>query len=659
MNFADSSNIGVQAGVVHGDVYNYTTPPDPSPRERFETGLRHVQGNMPRLAWQLINEAAICGYATDQACFYWLVALLSGRTRHELSDEETTCLLNMDRLFLLSDDDSWTEGVRTIRRLLDSAEKPDADIRILMKELDALLPVQQDMIVRHLEMFFDGPLNDQMWHHAVRRADAERMAGNRENRVWKFFQPTPARPRVRAPEPVTIPGSTWTQAVTGSVVLVAATVHIGSLLVQRGRFAEILAYLMSIAGGYFGTREGVEWRFRSERRRTKDNDFARAPQRATNAPPGGFARRVDQRFDYYFAKYVPRGTDRDVWLARTVGIRKGMRDEVVEAYREKRVGVERINWLIRYRVGTVRARWEDGTLWNHRQELATPLPTKATAVLGALFLAVGGVWAATGAVQVSALSAIRSLLLLVVAGWIAARAWSRIILERRRHAVDTYESDVMSKALDVAFARWRQRLADKPEDGEMAAWLDCDRKVLLSEALQHYRLIMSNVIAHAFIEAPGGSTARARVRGGSWRYKKYQLLIFLLTADGVRQLTATLDFEHSTFHIDHRMNYRFEAVTAVRVKQADNGERTFELALMDGQKINVKVIEPGTEELQPGEDPGSVSEATLDAAGLHHTLHVLEGIAAEGKEWIAQEHRRSEARSRRLLSLPSDDEPTP
>jgi hypothetical protein len=44
---------------------------------------------------------------------------------------------------------------------------------------------------------------------------------------------------------------------------------------------------------------------------------------------------------------------------------------------------------------------------------------------------------------------------------------------------------------------------------------------------------------------------------------------------------------------------------------------------------------------QQGESPGAVSEVSLDAAGLPHTLHVLEGIAAEGKGWVEQQELRT------------------
>jgi hypothetical protein len=49
-------------------------------------------------------------------------------------------------------------------------------------------------------------------------------------------------------------------------------------------------------------------------------------------------------------------------------------------------------------------------------------------------------------------------------------------------------------------------------------------------------------------------------------------------------------------------------------------------------------------QLMPGEDPEALSRTALDATGLTTTLHVLEGIAAEGKEWIRHEGQRENRR---------------
>jgi hypothetical protein len=645
----DHAHVDVQAAVVHGDINHFTVPADASPREKFETGVRLLESGVPGRAWHLINEAVMARHHTDEVFFYWLLALVSGRTRNELSNEQAVMLRNRQTIIRLTGDGAWADGVRTINRLLDFARKPDADIRVVLKEFGKLDSAKRAMILKHLEMFLEGPLHDQMWNLALMRAKAEQMSGDRIDRVWKFFQPDPARPRVRTPQSATISGTIWAEAVTATIVSAAAAVHIGYLLAHAGRIPALLAYLLIVPAGYIGARNGVEWCFRTVRRRAKDEEYGTPRGRRTRASSDGFARNVDRRFDLYFTKYAPKGVERQIWRAETAGIRKSMRDEIVETYREQRIGVERIAWLIRYQVRDVAERWRKGTLRDYQTQLTTPVPTKGKAVLGLAALAGGVGWAVADAVVASPLSAARSTALMLAGGWIAARAWLRVILERRRAEADASESEQALRNREAEFERWRRRLADKPADRQMAAWLDCDRKVLLDEVLRHYRLTMSNIIAYAFVEA-GASARRARVRGGPWRYMRYQLLVFLLTDDGVRQLTVRLDFERGTFHDRSRANYRYEAIAAVRVRQADVDERTFELALVNGQDVKVQVLGPGMEELQEGESLGEVSEVTLDAAGLHHTLHVLEGIAAEGKSWIIREHEREEARVRNLTA---------
>ena len=226
---------------------------------------------------------------------------------------------------------------------------------------------------------------------------------------------------------------------------------------------------------------------------------------------------------------------------------------------------------------------------------------------------------------------------------------------------DLVEFDQRLAARRGAYDRWVQRLRRRPPDAEMAAWLDCDRKYLMQAALMRSQVPLSDLIAYAFLEAPGRSCKRARWRNGPWRFSRYQLVVFLLTRDGVRQVTVGLDFERGSFHDQQRSNYRFDAVAAVRVEEADDGRRTFELALVNGESVRIDMIEADQGSTGPdsdstsgagsgagsagaGDDLGIVSAVTLDAAGLANTLHVLEGVAAEGKEWIGQERQRGAGR---------------
>lgn len=76
----------------------------------------------------------------------------------------------------------------------------------------------------------------------------------------------------------------------------------------------------------------------------------------------------------------------------------------------------------------------------------------------------------------------------VLSGVPAGRNWLRIVLEDRRHAADTAEAAQRKAEIEAEFARWTDRLKDRPSDAEMEAWLDRDRTVLLARAMDHYKL---------------------------------------------------------------------------------------------------------------------------------------------------------------------------
>ncbi len=247
-----------------------------------------------------------------------------------------------------------------------------------------------------------------------------------------------------------------------------------------------------------------------------------------------------------------------------------------------------------------------------------------------------------GGLHVRPLSVTAATVIALAGGRIAVGGWLRIIMEHKRFAVERADAARLLAQRKSALRRWRHKLADKPTDLEMAHWLDCDRKALMEEAMRHYKLAPHDVIAHAFIEAPAAYYKRARVPKGPWRYSRYKLLIFLLTADGVRQMTVDLDFEKAAFRDRGRINYRYDAVAAVQVTEADDGHRTFELTLVNGHPIKVEVTGPPPDIVELGEDTRAVSQVTLDAAGLGNTLHVLEGVAAEGRKWIDLERQREQ-----------------
>ncbi|MET8869656.1 hypothetical protein ABZW11_42570 [Nonomuraea sp. NPDC004580] len=325
----------------------------------------------------------------------------------------------------LCGEDPWRDGVCIIDRLLESAGKAEADIRVVVKDLDALREPQRGLILEHLELYLDGPIENHLWRLALTKAQADQMAADRKDRIWKFFHPAPARPRPRIPRSPDTPLGIWAQAVTAATVLVGAAAYLGHLILQSGRILLMLAYLLAVAGACVGARDTVEWRFRVVRRHAKDRECLGF---GTTAERGTFAKRTEHRINYYFAKYLPPEVDRDDWLAETAGIRRSLRDEITAVYGQAGIGVDRIAWLIRYRAKKARDLRSKGELWSYRQELATPGWTKARATLGIIALTSGGCWAATGVVLVEPLPAIIALLLLLVCGWISARAWLHLVL---------------------------------------------------------------------------------------------------------------------------------------------------------------------------------------------------------------------------------------
>ena len=582
------------------------------------------------------------GYETSEVRFHGLLALMSGRTMRQFSDEDFHRLAAARRDPLSAgsgEHDAWAQGVLTILRLIDVLETRAADVQLVVKKLDELGTLQREKILRHLEMFLEGPLKDQVWSRELEQVRGDQLSNDRENRVWIFFQPKPAAARVRQPVPVATTTREWLVAFAAAAIGVAASGYLGWELLLHGNAWAMLAYVASIVGGCVCAVNRLEWRFRISMRRAWESRLRSPRRRGTQAPPGGFARKVDRLFTRYFARYLPDGIDRTAWLDLTARVRGYLRDEIVEIYREKGVSAEQVAWLIRFRVWEVKRSYRAGELTAYRYPYRVRSTTKATYGIGLTVLALGGIWAIVNAwvadpPGVSVVSVVA-----VLAGWPAVRTWLSIVLERRRFAADKEESGQRLAAAKAAYERWCAKLAPKPSDEQMATWLDCDRAILLDEAMQRYSLPPSHVIAYAFIEAPAAFYRRARVLNGPWRYSRYHLLAFLLTADGVRQVSADLDFTEGTLHDWIRTNYRFDAVAAVRVSQTDNYEQTFELGLVNGEWISVRVSEASTEEqLQEGEDVKSLSNAALDAAGLTTTLEVLEGIAAEGKERIRHQN---------------------
>lgn len=634
----DSATVGVQAEAVHGDVYNtYHLSPEDSPEKKAQVGIECLRGGMAETARQYLRDALMGGHATNRSCYYVFLAVLSGRTLQQIPEQDHDLLRVAQEKVAESADDPWIPAIHVIGRLT-SLDTGDAEHETIENELGELQDDRRNEILRHLEMFLNGTIQEGLWERAFDSARQNRCRDQRLERAWKFFQPKPIEPRVRPPHPVETTPAHWVKSIAALIGCLTSAGFIVVQAWQHGRASTAAALLLTTAGAAACARSGVEWRFLAERLRATKRAHT-AVRHERRAPQHGFANQIDHRFDHYFARYVPRGTDRETWLEQTAGIRQSLRDEIVQLYRESRIDAERVAWLIRYLVSDVRQRWENGTLWEHRHRLRVPTTTKTTFLLGTAAFAVGAIATAWNGLHTHALGVTGATLAALATGWLTTTGGLSIAVEHKRFAADHTDSERERAKRTAAFECWKAKLADKPRDVEMAGWLDCDRKALMEEAMRHYKLKPRDIIAHAFIEAPATSYRRARLWNGPWRYSRYRLLAFLLTTHGVRQTTVELNFEKASFHKRERVNYRYDAVAAVQVNETDSGHTVFNLALVDGNPIEVTVTGPPSDAAEPEEETRNASQITLDTAGLSHTLHVLEGVAAEGREWIAHQRR--------------------
>ncbi|MFI0469163.1 hypothetical protein ACH347_34250 [Saccharopolyspora sp. 5N102] len=283
----------------------------------------------------------------------------------------------------------------------------------------------------------------------------------------------------------------------------------------------------------------------------------------------------------------------------------------------------------------VRKRWRAGTLFDFQRQYRTTPATKAWCSLTLIVAIPAAVIAAVAAFQTAPLPAVVAMLAAVLSGRTAAQRGFHIIAERRRYAEEHLEQEQAFEERLAAYRRWEQKLNSiRPDEDEMETWLNSDKTLLLDKTLRHYRLAWRDIIAHSFLQTPAAGTKRARFQGCPWRYSKYDIRLFLVTLDGVREVSTELNFETGSYNGEERSNYRFDAVSSVHVATTSTLKYTLELTLSNGPTRNIRVTEPDEQQPTPEEHIDSFIALNLETAGFTPTLHILEGIAAEGKNWI-------------------------
>ncbi|MFF7484383.1 hypothetical protein ACFZBC_02670 [Streptomyces luteogriseus] len=633
---AYNSTIGIQAETVH-DSNVYIVHPDASPQERYRVGVQLLEDGVPSRAREMITDAIARGHDSAEVRFHWVLAMLSARTHHDLSTEEVQRLRYTSRLVRTYPEDEWKEALRVTFDLLAVLSTTGSETGPVLKQLQDLPRRQHDAILRHLDLMLTGGLKDDLWAETLERAHAERFGNDRGRRVWAYFAPTPIGARALPPRPSTAAAAKAALPVRAALFVVSsALLWVLALIADPAR--AIVELPVALGAGLTAARFGVRW----WGRRPKPGLAAGAPVPHPRDPASaedGFTKRVRHSFDHYFSVRRPHGFTSDAWLAHTAQIRSGLAAEIAVLYRESRIGVERVDWLIRYLAENTRDRYNNGTLSDEHSQDQTPGRTKALtiaalAVLGAAALSSFGTAASAGA-QPQALWAFLAVLGAAWSGHATAHLWLEVRREEHRLDREAQEYTENLTARQIAYQRWQSFLdATRPSELEMETWLACDKSTCIDEALRHHRLTWRDLITHTILVAPAPSYKRGRVRGGPWRYSHYVFRLFLFTQDGIREISAEFNFSDATRRNEQRSNYRFDALTSVQVTENADIGYDLELVLTNGPARKIRVKDADAHQLAPTEDSQEIAEINLSAAGSTHTFRLLEGIAADGKSWL-------------------------
>ncbi|MFD7513821.1 hypothetical protein [Streptomyces niveus] len=634
---AFNSSVGIQAETVHNSNV-YFVHPDASPQEKYKVGVRFLEDGIPSRARDMISDAIVHGHDNAEVRFHWVLAMLSARAYHDLSTEELQRLHHASGLVRTYAEGEWKDALRVAFELLAMLSTTDGETGRVLERLLALSPRQRDAILRHLDLVLTGGLKDSLWAENRERAEADRFGNDRVQRVWAYFEPDPIGPRALVPRPSTAAAAQAAlPALVGVFVVVTAFLWILALVADP--VVAVIELLVALGAGMTAAHFGRPWWYEEHQLKDKNREFQN-PHAGHPASAGdGFTNRVRHSFDHYFSIRVPYGYAPHEWFVHTAHIRNSLVAEIALLYRESRISVDRVNWLIRYLAEDARDRHNNGTLFDQGHQNQTSVVGKALCVgalitLGLTTLALLG----TGAPDAGASQMLLAVLALVGAAWsgrAAAYSWLVARGEERRMAEETQEYQERLAGRQVAYQNWKSFLdSTRPSEMEMETWLTCDKTLFVDEALRHYQLTWRDLITHTILMTPARPYKRGRVKGGPWRYSRYSFRLFLVTQDGVREISSEFDFTDAKRGDEQRSNYRFDALSSVQVTERARVGYDLELILTNGPARNIRVKDADTHQLAPDENVQEIAEINLNSAGFIHTFRLLEGIAADGKGWI-------------------------
>jgi hypothetical protein len=638
----------VQQLIAHqSNTFNYNQD---SPTELFAAAREYLDINAPRRAAELIERAMTCGLNSSEVAYYWQLALLADRPFDHLSQTERDKIIAAHGRAKNYAADEWTAATEVVVDLLHcytnrlSGKGFDEDLfDRAMCNFNALPPARREEMVRHVSALLEGAKSDRLDQEQRDQIRRYRMAEDRRRRVPLFFTPAPARPRLRPTAPPAVSITTWAALGVGSGLCGWALYLLGRGAIREdsltGGFTVVWALVSSLALAHCGTRcvDGLR----------QVDRYRASVSTALAVKRPDFDRVIARRFAVFGIATDPGG---DFHVERAL-----LAQSLSDVYPDPTA--PELDWLIR---------WHADRVTSGRATADTPaVAGQAEALASAASLALAVL---TEVVQIAHWTLQASLTILgsgVLFGFgsLLMRAGIAVFTEPRRYDAEIQRNTCLFEEEEAAWAAETRRLEDRPTDRQMAKWLDFDILHIRLAAMTQWGLSNDDVLAHVVLTGPDSDSRTAREAGYPRRYARYVIRLFLLTANGVRQLDVKVDFASGAENDQRRRAFKYDAIASAvideptvrrfgrrQIATPDGGgpdgqvrpirRQSLTLTLVNGEEYAINAdYESGLAD-ENVLDPESLTALEMETSGAVSTLRTLESVAGEGREWIAKERER-------------------
>ncbi|TDB96402.1 hypothetical protein [Actinomadura sp. 7K534] len=663
-------------GVFNGEVTIYIADPDDPPGRKLQVAKNYLSALMPGPAQDLLMSVISQGYRTSEAAYYWMLAILSGKALADL-DTEGRYRLQSAWKQVQQSRDHWLTAATVIKDLIVLLQGPQGDVAgtarmdQILASFDDLPEDRREEIRRHLDSLFTTGLRRQLENAYSERIRDQRLENKRKERVPKFFEPTPYPPQdTLSPRPTLHPvrAALFTVAVTMGAI---GAVWGESLSLRYGGSVGPVLAVSAISCTAL-----LAWcapaRFPARFSPWQEDPAPEAKKKMAAAVERVFEQVRQNTYD---------GESTEGWIAATSPLRSALVREYASVYGSPKVPPGGVDYLIKRHAKDALKRFRAGSLTTRPREVhwfdcaAAVLATTALGTMIRIFLSTPT--RATGPIG---LVFCAGLLLLACRGDVflvrlLRRSGERILATRRLR--------IEQKLYEERLAE----LADRPEDTEMARWLDDDKHYFRTLVLNQYGLESEDVIAEAVLSEPASGAQRSRVRRGPWRYSAYVMWVYLLTNAGVRQIIVHLDFASGTLSDQMRTAFRYDAVASASIiefgicfdeegrgvlpsrqrkhrspapkpdseaeekpgpKSTSGSDsepvilQLFRLVLINRQRFDVTVEHLAKVDEGLADDTTYLRRLALDDSGVSSALRILEQVAAEGADWVRNARLRAD-----------------